>query len=1398
MTMFGASSGGLDRSLFAVRDATGVPVGVAFLVASDIAVTCAHVVSQALDGTAVTEGAALLLDQPLAMEQRDRHHTARVERLLPEEPSGAGDIAILRLVQVPADAQAVRLVDAQDLWGHSVRTFGFPARRDLGVWHSGRLRGRQGAGWIQADAASPTGYPIARGFSGAPVWDDELAGVVGMVVAADTSAASVGYVIPTEWLLDAWPDLRTDAISPSPYRGLLPFREVDQKLFFGREVQSNELADQISGRSVLTVVGASGSGKTSLVQAGVVPRLRARATAVAVMRAGDGSAPINALSAVLGSMLKPGRSETEQLAEQPALAKLIVEHGLLDVVPRVLAATDTRRLVIVVDQAEQLLDQPPNAVDPLLEVLFPNPPPAELGVVLTLRADYLDAALHHPGLAGPLGRSSYILSAMTPTQIAEAITGPVARVRGVDFEPGLAARIVADAGSDVGVLPLLGNTLTLLWQRQQHGVVTHRAYEELGQLSGSLARYAEEVWTGIAEGEREGARRLFLALVRISRDGRRSSRRAATEEQLGEQSWLLAQRLVTTRIIVAGQDAEGRPTVELAHDALIDRWTQLRDWVDADREFRMWQEELRDDHARWQRAGQPADLLLRGNPLQVARSWLARRAADLAAPERNFIAASVEQHRSSGRKRRVRIVVFAGVLVVALVATVLFVIRDRTVRAEQAVAASRALAAAASTSTQTDQARSVLLSLAAYRESPTAEARQALFRSYVDTLGAETVLSGWRGVLVDASFTRDGRVAAVLSAEGSNDDHMYLTVWTRESGKPVRSTRMAADLASRFVRVTNGGAALFLTGGYGIVRVDPATGERRKVVEAPVSGKIGAIAFTDDGSVAAAAVGDSNVGQRIVAWDLRTGRVIIERPAPPMISDAFAKLYLAPDLHSLVVQYEVSGREGTGTQRAEVWDMLSGSTRTLEDRLDSMRVTSGGVLISCTHSQSPDQAPLNSIVVRRVADGSEITRTNIDHYCSDFEVDRSDTAIAFTDGGKLDLFDLKSGRPRDSRTGIQELTEFVFSTAGALTDEHGNSFALLYNFRGTIQVVPMQSNGVTDIQFANFSTTKLSPNGLFLVSVSGDGRRLRVTRSEDGSLAAEVPRRESDGVPYLASTVFSPDGSLLAHRVSASRIMVYRIPALDVVSEIVTSPTNSPTDQGQLFFDGGGHLVARIGTEVTCWDPRTGSITCHLDLAKLGLVNAGQITVISPLVDPNKLLVIVPGRTAVLTINTSTGSVASSLEVGAGVIDAARHDNSPYLWLGRKNSGLELWDVDKRRKVFGPLPDADPPWQFANLLPQAGSIMIAKQNRITLWQAGSESPAYSLQLLPDQVGIDVSGDGSRLVVMASEILGPAVVIDLRPEVWANRICHVVAGRELTLDDVTGLPPMSKTGPLCPR
>jgi Trypsin-like peptidase domain len=242
-------------------------------------VTCAHVVMRALglaDDEPPPAHAEVRLDFPLVAP--GELVTARVERWLAPQADNAGDVAGLLLTgTAPGGATATRLVAADDLWSHPFRAFGFPAAHDQGVWVSGRLRGRQAAGWVQMDGVAATGYRVEPGFSGTPVWDDELDGVVGMAVAAEAPPeVRAAYLIPTSALVGAWPGLADQARPPCPYRGLFAFRERDAALFFGREEASDGLLGELTRHPLVAVAGPSGSGKSSLVFAGVVPRLRQR------------------------------------------------------------------------------------------------------------------------------------------------------------------------------------------------------------------------------------------------------------------------------------------------------------------------------------------------------------------------------------------------------------------------------------------------------------------------------------------------------------------------------------------------------------------------------------------------------------------------------------------------------------------------------------------------------------------------------------------------------------------------------------------------------------------------------------------------------------------------------------------------------------------------------------------------------------------------------------------------------------------------------------------------------------------------------------------------------------------------------------------------------------------
>ncbi|MGH3830103.1 MAG: S1 family peptidase [Pseudonocardiaceae bacterium] len=211
----------LDAAMVRIRGAAGEVVGSGFLVGARHVVTCAHVVARALGRQtqqAPAETDTVSLDFPLVAA--GVMVDARVEVWHPVRDDDKGDIAVLALVDdPPAGVLPASLVAAEDFWSHPFRAFGFPRRHDHGVWASGVLRARQAAGWVQMES-SPSGYPVEAGFSGAAVWDDEVAGVVGMTVAADARGdLRAAYLIPTEELIRAWPPLAGRTVPPCPYPG---------------------------------------------------------------------------------------------------------------------------------------------------------------------------------------------------------------------------------------------------------------------------------------------------------------------------------------------------------------------------------------------------------------------------------------------------------------------------------------------------------------------------------------------------------------------------------------------------------------------------------------------------------------------------------------------------------------------------------------------------------------------------------------------------------------------------------------------------------------------------------------------------------------------------------------------------------------------------------------------------------------------------------------------------------------------------------------------------------------------------------------------------------------------------------------------------------------------------
>ncbi len=346
-----------EASVVRIFTANGVVVGTGFLVGEDTILTCAHVIAAALEiseNTLTIPEMHVCLDFPLVASGYTL--TAQIIFWQPVQVNGSGDIAVLRLEHTPPNGtETARLVFTEDLWDHTFRTFGFPDRHDQGVWASGRLRAREATGWIQIeDVGGP--IRVRGGFSGAAVWDNQLDGVVGMVVAVEKDmTASVAYMIPTDTLVQAWPLLRQQMIPSCPYRGLYAFREQDAPYFFGREAFIQQLVDAVRRKPLFAIVGPSGSGKSSVVFAGLVPRLRQEGTwLITSFRPGD--RPFHSLAAALMPFLEPQRSETDRLIEINKLAQHLQqgELPLQDVIKTIKQKLISTHLLLIADQFEEL------------------------------------------------------------------------------------------------------------------------------------------------------------------------------------------------------------------------------------------------------------------------------------------------------------------------------------------------------------------------------------------------------------------------------------------------------------------------------------------------------------------------------------------------------------------------------------------------------------------------------------------------------------------------------------------------------------------------------------------------------------------------------------------------------------------------------------------------------------------------------------------------------------------------------------------------------------------------------------------------------------------------------------------------------------------------------------
>jgi WD40 repeat protein len=574
-------------------------------------------------------------------------------------------------------------------------------------------------------------------------------------------------------------ETQVDSVRASicPYRGLLYFREEDAPFFFGRQAAVDKLVNAVQHEPFVAVVGASGSGKSSVVRAGLVPRLRSdRRTFWETVILVPTEQPFKALAKALVPLLEPTMGEVDRLAEVAKLAEHFSSGiiSLYDIVERILEKQPgTDRALIVVDQFEELYTLTPDeeARRRFLDQLLAASARAgsKANIALTLRGDFVGKALAYRPLSDRLQDAQINLGPMTRRELECAILEPAEKIK-LKFESGLVRRILNDVGDEPGNLPLLEFMLKELWDKRRGGVLLNETYDAIGGLQGAVATKADELLKGLSSAEQKILQRVFLRIVRPSESGLDTRRRAALSELPPEGAELIV-KLANERLLVTNQSTSGlEQTVEVAHEALISNWSTLRTWVNEDREFLLWRERLRTLVTEWERAQESDAALLRGPLLIEAQKWFDQRSQDLSDQERKYISAGQKLRKRQGRRRAVAA---AGAAAAALILFVVLVVLWHQAK-EQAriarIALSRQLAAQSLTDDALPQ-RSLLLaaeSVGLARDAHIFYPEDAvkLLHTLLGATGG-VPLVGHASAVNAIAFSPDGRAVATGSADGT-------------------------------------------------------------------------------------------------------------------------------------------------------------------------------------------------------------------------------------------------------------------------------------------------------------------------------------------------------------------------------------------------------------------------------------------------------------------------------------------------------------------------------------------------------------------------------------------------------------------------------------------------------
>ncbi len=1224
------------------------------------------------------------------------------------------------------------------------------------------------------------------------------------------------------------------AAGPPPYKGLQYFDQADADLFFGRELLTAKLVAHLAptrGDRFLAVVGASGSGKSSIVRAGLIPALK-RGEPLA-----DGSLPpadsagwlvhvitptAHPLEALAVSLTRDAESVTatttlmDDLARDPRSLHLYVRR-MLSLSPSLASGEDRRGdyLLLVVDQFEELFtlcrsEAERQAFVYNLTAVETDGPTV---VVIALRADFYAHCGQFAPLREALEKRQVYIGPMSAEELRRAVTGP-AEQGGWSFEPGLVEFLLQEVGDEPGALPLLSHALLETWQRRQGRTLTFSGYNESGGVRGAIAQTAERVLQGLEPEQQAIARNTFLRLTELG-EGTQETRRRVKLAELVQRPEdaptveAVLQTLADARLITTSEDA-----VEVAHEALIREWPTLRGWLEEDREGLRIHRHLTEAAQEWEHLNREPGELYRGARLAMASEWAAEHADELNPLEREFLEASQELARreeaeqeaqrqreleaaqklaKSERRRaeeqawatrrlKLGALLLAGVSVIAIVLAVIASGARSTAQQErdnaQREAAVNHSLVLASSAQQAHDNGEVDLALALALEAvsmdqPPPEARRTL-SAIVLGPGTRAVLKGHSNSVQDVAFSPDGRLALSSGCDKLDPNDVCvqgeLILWDLEAGAELRRFEGHTHWVNGVAFNPDGKTTLSGSGDATLILWDVSAALNTGVETGEVIRRLEG----HTGGVNRVAFNpdgqtalSASDDTTLILWDVATGEKIRRFEGHTSRVTCVA---FSPD-----GQTALSGSDDT---TVILWDVVAGEEiRRFERHEDEVT----GVVFSADGRTMLSTSTDHALRLWDLETGEEIRQQIFPSEPHSLAISPDGRTAIFNVGFEVRLWDIGQWQEHQRLLGHSgEIWSVATSPDGFLALSGAADGTLrLWNLGGQAEFHRFQTDGTP----------------LIAVAVSPDGRRLLTGNMADEAILWDVERSEvirrfesREGAVSPGAVAFSPDGRYalvgsgdVLGGSGAKSLVLWDIETGEEIHRfeghrfLVRSVAFSPDGRTAL---GSSQSMTSDEGDLILWDLETGEEIRRFDTTQ-------DITSIVFSADGSRALTGSAYFSNLILWDVATGQEIRRFEGHTGPVFAVAFSPDEAAVLSASEDGsLVLWDVETGAIIRRYLGHDRGVWGLDVSLDGRYMISSSEDGTVILWnfETGEELRRFSghtawvpdVVFSPDgQTAFSVSLDGTLIQWQIAD----QPLDELIEWVYANRYI-----RDLTCDE----------------